>query len=92
MNEEQARQSIEHLRAELKRYSDAYYLDDAPLIPDHEFDRLLHELQALEQQWPQFDDADSPTQRVGGSVAARFTPVRHAAPLLSLENALTRWI
>lgn len=87
MDEKEAQRYIKQLRADLQRYSDAYYLDDAPLIDDHQFDSLLHELQQLEQAWPQFDEADSPTHLVGGKASARFAPVRHAAPLLSLENA-----
>ncbi|MCX9156548.1 NAD-dependent DNA ligase LigA [Niveibacterium sp. 24ML] len=74
------------LRAELERYNHAYYVLDAPLVPDAEYDRLFVELQALESEFPELRSADSPTQRVGGKPLASFTPVRHALPMLSIRT------
>ena len=81
------RERIAQLRHELERHNHAYYVLDAPIIPDAEFDRLFAELQALEVANPQFDSPDSPTRRVGGAPVQAFGQVRHAAPMLSLQNA-----
>jgi DNA ligase (NAD+) len=83
-----ARERAGWLRAEIARYSHAYYVLDAPLIPDAEFDRLFGELQALETQYPDLVTADSPTLRVGGAPRSDLPAVRHAIPMLSLNNAL----
>ena len=64
-----------------------YYLLDQPTLPDAEYDRLMRELQALEAEYPELVSADSPTQRVGGAPSREFREVRHAAPMLSLNNA-----
>lgn len=77
---------ITQLRAELERHNQAYYVHDAPTIPDAEYDRLWGELQALEQQHPEFFSPDSPTQRVGGQALAQFAPVTHALPMLSIRT------
>jgi len=74
------------LRAEIERHDHAYYLLDAPTIPDAEYDKLFRELQTLETQYPELLTPDSPTQRVGGSVLDGFTPVRHAVPMLSIRT------
>ena len=79
-------QRIAHLRAEIKRHNDRYYVLDAPLVPDAEYDKLFRELQALEAQHPEFAMPDSPTQRVGGKVLDAFSPVRHAVPMLSIRT------
>jgi DNA ligase (NAD+) len=83
------RARIEALRDELERHNHAYYVLDAPTVPDAEYDRLFLELQQLEALNPQFDSPDSPTRRVGGAVASAFSAVRHAQPMLSLQNAFT---
>lgn len=75
------------LRAELNRHSHAYYVLDNPSIPDAEYDKLFRELQTLEQEHPELASSDSPTQRVGGKPLPEFVPVRHAVPMLSLNNA-----
>lgn len=75
------------LRAELNRHSHAYYVLDNPSIPDAEYDKLFRELQTLEQEHPELASPDSPTQRVGGKPLPEFVPVRHAVPMLSLNNA-----
>ncbi len=64
-----------------------YYLLDQPTLPDAEYDRLMRELQALEAAHPELVSPDSPTQRVGGAPSREFREVRHAAPMLSLNNA-----
>jgi len=82
----EAKQRVAQLRAEIERYDHAYYVLDAPLIPDAEYDRLFRELQALETQHPELLTADSPTQRVGGRVLEGFAPVKHAVPMLSIRT------
>ncbi len=79
-------QQIAQLRAEIERHNHAYYVQDAPTIPDAEYDKLFRELQALETQHPELLTADSPTQRVGGKVLDGFAPVRHAVPMLSIRT------
>ncbi|MDQ8022515.1 MAG: NAD-dependent DNA ligase LigA [Moraxellaceae bacterium] len=74
------------LRELLNRYAHAYYVLDAPLVSDAEYDRLYQELEALEQQHPDLRTTDSPTQRVGGRALDRFDPVRHAVPMLSIRT------
>ena len=74
------------LREELERHNHAYYVLDAPTVPDAEYDRLFRELQALEQQYPELLTADSPTRRVGGQLLAQFHPVRHDVPMLSIQT------
>ncbi len=74
------------LRAEIARHDHAYYVLDAPTIPDAEYDRLFRELQALEAAYPELRTPDSPTQRVGGKPLAQFPPVRHRVPMLSIRT------
>jgi len=78
-----------HLRDEIERANVAYYLLDAPSIPDAEYDRLFRELQGLETQYPELLAGDSPTLRVGVAPLSEFEQVTHATPMLSLSNALT---
>ena len=77
---------IEALRSELHRLGHAYYVLDAPLVPDAEYDRLFRELQALEAAHPALLTPDSPTQRVGGKALDGFESVRHAVPMLSIRT------
>jgi DNA ligase (NAD+) len=81
-----ASQRITQLRAELERHNHAYYVLDAPTVPDAEYDRLFRELQALEALHPVLLTTDSPTQRVGGKVLNGFAPVRHVVPMLSIRT------
>ncbi len=74
------------LKAALDRHNHAYYVLDNPSIPDAEYDKLFHELQALEAEHPELATSDSPTQRVGGAPLPQFEQVRHAIPMLSLGN------
>ena len=82
----EARQRAEFLRAELERHNRLYYVEARPEISDREFDRLLRELQDLEAAHPDLATPDSPTQRVGGAPLAGFRQVKHAVPMMSLDN------
>ena len=75
-----------YLRGEIERHNHAYYVLDAPSIPDAEYDKLFRELQAIEAEHPELWRADSPTQRVGGKPLAAFAAVRHAVPMLSIKT------
>jgi DNA ligase (NAD+) len=81
------RARVEALRAEIARHNHAYYVLDAPTVPDAEYDRLFVELQRLEAAHPGLDSPDSPTRRVGGQAVVAFGQVVHALPMLSLQNA-----
>ncbi|MBM3314711.1 NAD-dependent DNA ligase LigA, partial [candidate division WOR-3 bacterium] len=80
------RAEIERRRAELHEHNYRYYVLARPTVSDAEFDRLLRELQELEEQFPGFRSPDSPTQRVGGEPLAGFETVTHETPMLSLDN------
>ena len=77
---------VARLRADIERHDRAYYVLDAPEIPDAEYDKLYRELAALEAEHPELVTPDSPTQRVGGCAAEGFATVRHDVPMLSLNN------
>ncbi|MCX6640195.1 MAG: NAD-dependent DNA ligase LigA [bacterium] len=77
---------IETLRRELHRHEYLYYTLNQPEIPDEVFDRMMRELQQLEEEYPELINADSPTQRVGGQPSAEFPAVHHPVSLLSLSN------
>ncbi|MGQ5262251.1 NAD-dependent DNA ligase LigA [Micromonospora sp. ZYX-F-536] len=83
----QARERHATLSRELTEHQYRYYVLDAPIIADAEFDRQLRELEALEEEFPALRTPDSPTQRVGGTFSTDFTPVTHAERMLSLDNA-----
>ncbi|WP_153147194.1 NAD-dependent DNA ligase LigA [Dechloromonas sp. H13] len=74
------------LRGEIESHNHAYYVLDAPTVPDAEYDRLFRELQALEAEHPGLRTADSPTLRVGAPALAQFAPVRHDVPMLSIQT------
>ncbi|MFJ2365266.1 NAD-dependent DNA ligase LigA [Pseudomonas sp. NPDC087697] len=82
-----AENRILELRAELDQHNYRYHVLDEPSIPDVEYDRLFHELKALEAANPELITSDSPTQRVGSAALSAFTQVRHEMPMLSLGNA-----
>ena len=88
MNETEAR--IRQLRRELDEHNYNYYVLNAPTIDDREFDRLMAELQRLEEQYPEYADPNSPTCRVGNDHNRSFTQVKHRYPMLSLGNTYTR--
>ena len=81
---------INELRALLEYHSKKYYVEDAPEIPDYEYDKLYRELQELEKAHPEFDSPTSPTKRVGGAVLDKFEKVTHAVPMLSLQDVFSR--
>ncbi|MDQ6950603.1 MAG: NAD-dependent DNA ligase LigA [Mariprofundales bacterium] len=87
------KQQIETLRTELVEHNHRYYIDDAPTIPNDEYDALLRRLQELEAAWQQqcgeAPPPNSPSQTVGAPPSASFAAVRHRAPLLSLANAFS---
>lgn len=80
---------IEELRQELKRLSDLYYNEDSPETDDFTYDKMMRELEELENKYPQFKDENSPTKKVGGSASELFSPVNHKVPLKSLEDAFS---
>ncbi|PJG83650.1 NAD-dependent DNA ligase LigA [Caviibacterium pharyngocola] len=86
---EQVAAQIQQLRKTLRYHEYQYHVLDNPQIPDAEYDRLFHQLKALEQQFPQFIEADSPTQRVGAKPLAGFAQITHEIPMLSLDNAFS---
>ena len=77
------------LSAEITAHRERYYLRDAPVISDAEFDVLMRELIALEDDHPELRTPDSPTQKVGGAASATFAPVTHLVPLMSLDNVFS---
>lgn len=82
-------QQIDKLRQDLRRYEYEYHVLDNPTIPDAEYDRLFHQLKALEAANPELITADSPTQRVGAKPLSGFAQIRHEIPMLSLDNAFS---
>ncbi len=75
---------ILYLRAELHQHNHRYYVENAPIISDQEFDALMHELIDLEAQHPELADPNSPTQRVGSDLQNGFESYAHERPMLSL--------
>ncbi len=81
-----AAERVKWLRDELTRHNDAYFVNDAPLIPDADYDALARELRYLEEQHPELADETSVSKKVGAPTSAVFSPVIHAEPMLSLDN------
>src|SRR5260370_12270089 len=84
-----AEAKVEHKRLtlELESHDKAYYQDDAPKVSDAEYDALRKRFSAIEARFPEFVSSDSPSQKVGAAPSGRFRKVRHALPMLSLDNA-----
>ncbi|MBE7215909.1 NAD-dependent DNA ligase LigA [Shewanella benthica] len=82
-------QEIAELTDTLNGHNYRYYVDDAPSIPDAEYDRLLKQLTVLETEHPEYCFPDSPTQRVGGVPLAKFDQIAHLKPMLSLDNVFS---
>lgn len=80
-------QRLEQLIATINDYNYRYYVQDAPTVPDAQYDRLMQELQAIETQHPELLSPDSPSQKVGGQALSAFEQVEHEVPMLSLDNA-----
>ncbi len=96
LNRDQAAERIDALREQINRHNRLYYVEHRPEISDREYDRLMQELETLEQQFPDLKTPDSPTQRVGGEPIEGFETVEHEAPMLSIDNTydadeLRRW-
>jgi DNA ligase (NAD+) len=83
------RERIEALRAQIAYHDQLYYQNDAPEIPDAEYDMLLRELRALEAEHPELADELSPTMTVRGVASSTFAPIVHAVPMTSLDNAMS---
>jgi len=86
MERKEAGRKIPQLRKEIRRHDRLYYEEAAPIISDHEYDRLYKELVDLETRFPDLLTPDSPTQRVGGKPLQAFEQVSHLIPMLSLDN------
>ena len=89
MTEQQARERIETLRAQLRYHADLYYRKDAPEISDYEYDALFRELETLEAAFPALVTDDSPTRRVGGAVLEKFEKGTHEVPMGSLTDVFS---
>ncbi|WP_141430384.1 NAD-dependent DNA ligase LigA [Bacillus sp. 03113] len=87
MDLQTANTAITDLKKKLDQYNYEYHVLDKPSVPDAEYDQLMKELINLEEKYPEFKTADSPTQRVGGEVLDMFRKVQHEKPMLSLGNA-----
>ncbi|MBR7068293.1 MAG: NAD-dependent DNA ligase LigA [Bacteroidales bacterium] len=87
MDINQAKTRIAELRKTLNHHNHLYYVEAAPIIGDYEFDQLMRELATLEAQFPELDDPNSPTRRVGSDRTSSFAQIRHQHPMLSLANA-----
>jgi DNA ligase (NAD+) len=85
----EAKLRVEELRDQIRYHDYRYYVLADPEISDAEYDELMRELRALEEEFPELVTPDSPTQRVGGAPAELFAPVKHRAPMLSLDNAFS---
>lgn len=86
MNIDEAKVRIESLRSEIHAQNYRYYVQSQPEMSDYDFDMKLNELQELEKEYPQFDDPNSPTRKVGGDITNKFQKAKHRYPMLSLSN------
>ena len=89
MNKKEAKERIEYLRKTVEYHAKRYYDDDKPEISDFEYDMLMVELRNLEKDFPEFNSADSLTQKVGGHVKEGFEKVEHEVPLQSLQDVFS---
>src|ERR1700720_4610182 len=83
----QARVELKRLALELEGHDKRYYQEDAPTISDAQYDALRQRFNAIEARFPELVSSDSPSQKVGAQPSGRFAKVRHAVPMLSLDNA-----
>lgn len=81
-------QQIRAIENEVRYHQRMYYELNKPVITDSDFDKLFHQLQTLEQQYPEHASQHSPTRKVGGSISSSFTTVRHLVPMLSIRDAM----
>src|SRR6185503_1364268 len=89
LTEAEAKKELERLASEIAEHDRRYYQDDAPTVSDAEYDALRRRNNEIEAAFPELIRKDSPSQRVGAKPAERFEKVRHARPMLSLDNAFT---
>jgi DNA ligase (NAD+) len=85
----EAKRRVEELREQISHHDYRYYVLDEPEVSDAEYDELMREVRALEEEFPELITPDSPTQRVSGQPAELFAPAPHRAPMLSLDNAFS---
>ncbi|CAM5514520.1 NAD-dependent DNA ligase LigA [Streptomyces griseorubiginosus] len=85
----EAREKHAQLAEQIEEHRFRYYVNDAPVISDADFDKLLRSLEALEEEYPELRTPDSPTQKVAGAYATEFTAVQHRSRMLSLDNAFS---
>jgi len=85
----EAKRRVEELREQINYHDYRYHVLDDPEVSDAEYDELMREVRALEEEFPELITTDSPTQRVGGKPADLFAPAPHRAPMLSLDNAFS---
>src|SRR4029077_5295553 len=88
LDEKQAKAELKRLAAEIAAHDKRYYQEDAPTVSDAEYGALGQRNAAIEVRFPDLVRADSPSRRVGAAPAVKFAKVRHAVPMLSLDNAL----
>jgi DNA ligase (NAD+) len=88
LEKKEIKERIEKLKGQLEYHNYRYYVLDDPVVSDTEYDRLMTELVALEENHPEFLSPNSPTQRVGAKPLAEFETVTHTIPMLSLQNAM----
>src|SRR3954449_2521737 len=87
LTKSQAKVELKRLALEIERHNAAYYQEDAPKISDAEYDELRKRLNAIEARFPELVSSGSPSQKVGAAPSGKFSKVRHAVPVLSLDNA-----
>jgi DNA ligase (NAD+) len=87
MDQKDIQTQMQELATALHAHNLAYYVLNDPQISDYQFDMLLKELEALENQYPEFSDPNSPTKRVGGDLTKKFQTKKHRSPMLSLSNS-----
>ncbi|MGB9642892.1 MAG: NAD-dependent DNA ligase LigA [Candidatus Ratteibacteria bacterium] len=86
MDKDKIKKRMDELYKLINYYDEKYYIENNPVITDQEYDKLMHELILLEQQYPDLARQDSPTKRVGGKPIEQFETVRHEIPMLSIDN------
>ncbi|MFW6224863.1 MAG: DNA ligase LigA-related protein, partial [Bacteroidota bacterium] len=90
MNKNEAKEKIKKLRSEINHHNYKYYIEHKPEISDFQFDSLMNQLQDLEKEYPEFQDLNSPTQRVGEDINREFEQAEHKYPMLSLGNTYSK--
>ena len=83
-------QRINYLRTQIESANKAYHQDDQPIMTDHQYDMYLKELIALEEAHPEYDDAASPSKKIGGDILSKFDKVTHDTPMMSLSNVFNK--